>query len=77
MVETLKPHLESDLKARALTVHLLARIGSIDHEVEEWHKCQETLERALAMVNKEDSEEFRDLVILPGVQFNRHLEFKA
>ena len=40
MVETLKPFLESDLKARALTVHLLARIGSIDHEVEEWHKCQ-------------------------------------
>ena len=56
MVETLAPHLESDSRARALTVHLLARIGSVDHEVEEWHKCQETLERALAMVDKVGSD---------------------
>ena len=64
MVETLASYLESDSSARAMTVHLLARIGSVDHEVEEWHKCQETLERALALA-KEDSKGFKDLVIIP------------
>ena len=36
----------------------------ITNEVEEWHKCQETLEKALAMA-EEDSKDFGDLVILP------------
>ena len=64
MAETLAPDLETDSRARALTVHILARIGSIDHEVEEWHKSQKTLEKALALAN-EDSKGFRDLVIIP------------
>ena len=64
IVEALAPDLESDLRARAMTVHLLARIGTIDHEVEEWHRCQETLERALALA-KEDSKGFKGLVIIP------------
>ena len=51
MLETLAPEMESDSRARALTVHLLARIGTVDHEVEEWHKSQKTLEKALRLVH--------------------------
>ena len=56
MVESLAPDLPADAKARALTVHLLARIGAVDHEVEEWHRSQGTLERALAMAAEGDGD---------------------
>jgi hypothetical protein len=55
---------DSDDCARALSVHLLARVGGINHEVEELHEGQVTLEKALRLV-REDATEFKDLIIVP------------
>ncbi len=65
LVERLESLVEDseDVVARALTVHFLARIGSIDHDVEEPHECQVSLERALRLILS--TNDFKDMAIIP------------